>query len=416
MSKSLYLIRWLGEAGHKVILYETPKYWCSGSRFSKYVHAFYTVSDFREDEGKKYRQELLEIAKRHQIDWFIPACSPASENIDSFVADDLRSELNCKVLHLASKYLETYQNKHMFCELVGNLGLKTPRSFIVHSDEDALKINKQLHAEGLAHNSFILKNLQYDPIHRLDMFALPCTENKLREYLKKIKQDGNGLSAKEPWQIQQFISGPEYTALAVVKCGVVVLLSTSRSSPSHFNWKQEDVQQIEEWHLNFFSKQPDVSGIFTTDFILNRADNEVYAFENNPRLGSLSSLLLPVDNIAKQMLKPVDTGVSFKSQLLKPPMEQFETYILMNEVFKLIEPKYYDTPYESVGDFFGRLKSFMKLVTFGKDPLIDGNDIMPFVMFNYFQVPVLLIDVLVSGNQWKKVDFQIGKVVQMGGD
>lgn len=91
MSKSLYLIRWLGEAGHDVILYETPKYWCSGSRFSRHVKAFYTVSDPSEDEGKKYRAEILEIAKKHKIDWFIPACSPASENVDSFVADDLRS-------------------------------------------------------------------------------------------------------------------------------------------------------------------------------------------------------------------------------------------------------------------------------------------------------------------------------------
>ena len=88
----------------------------------------------------------------------------------------------------------------------------------------------------------------------------------------------------------------------------------------------------------------------------------------------------------------------------------------MNEIFKLIEPTYYDTPISSISDLFGRLKSFMKLVCSGKDPLIDGNDIMPFIMFNYFQVPVLLIDVLASGNQWKKVDFQIGKVVQMGGD
>lgn len=41
---------------------------------------------------------------------------------------------------------------------------------------------------------------------------------------------------------------------------------------------------------------------------------------------------------------------------------------------------------------------------------------MPFLMFNYFQVPNLLIDTLMGGYKWKKVDFQIGKVVQMGGD
>ena len=142
MSKSLYLVRWLGKAGHRVILFETPKYWCSGARFSRYVDAFYTVSDFREDNGKKYRADILAIARKHKIDWWIPACSPASENFDSLVADDLRRELDAKVLHLSSKYLETYQNKHTFCELVGQMGLTTPETFICSSDEDAIKVNE----------------------------------------------------------------------------------------------------------------------------------------------------------------------------------------------------------------------------------------------------------------------------------
>ena len=48
------------------------------------------------------------IARKHNVDWWIPACSPASENIDSLVADELRRELDAKVLHLSSKYLDTF--------------------------------------------------------------------------------------------------------------------------------------------------------------------------------------------------------------------------------------------------------------------------------------------------------------------
>jgi len=45
MYKSTMFVKWLGQAGYDVILVETEKFWCSGSRFSKYVTKFLTVSD-----------------------------------------------------------------------------------------------------------------------------------------------------------------------------------------------------------------------------------------------------------------------------------------------------------------------------------------------------------------------------------
>ena len=98
--------------------------------------------------------------------------------------------------------------------------------------------------------------------------------------------------------------------------------------------------------------------------------------------------------MAKKILTPVDTGLSRKLQMIKAPVDETGNYILMNEVFKLLEPTYYDRPVESLGDFFSRLQSFFALLRHSRDPLIDGSDIMPFLMFNYFQVPTLLIDVL----------------------
>lgn len=189
------------------------------------------------------------------------------------------------------------------------------------------------------------------------------------------------------------------------------MLTISESGASYFNWAHEEVPAIENWHLDFFSQQPHINGIFATDFILNEADGEAYAFENNPRLGSCSCNFLPVENMAKRILTPVDTGKPYKDQLVKAPIDKTGNYILMNEIFKLLEPTYYDRPFESLGDFFSRLQSFFALLRHSRDPLIDGSDIMPFLMFNYFQMPTLLIDVLASGKHWKKVDFQIGKVV-----
>lgn len=96
--------------------------------------------------------------------------------------------------------------------------------------------------------------------------------------------------------------------MAIVKCGTPVLLTMSKSSASHFNYEHIDMPCIRTWHQEFFSKQPDVHGLFTTDFILSDKNGKVYAFETNPRLGSLCSVLLPVENVVDVIMKPVDKG------------------------------------------------------------------------------------------------------------
>mgnify|MGYP001434307104 CR=1 FL=1 len=64
MYKSTMFVKWLGRAGYDVILVETEKFWCSGSRFSKYVTKFLTVSDAKK-YPKKYVDELYKICMDH---------------------------------------------------------------------------------------------------------------------------------------------------------------------------------------------------------------------------------------------------------------------------------------------------------------------------------------------------------------
>lgn len=45
MYKSTLFVKWLGKAGYDIVLVETTKFWCSGSRFSKYVTKFETIAD-----------------------------------------------------------------------------------------------------------------------------------------------------------------------------------------------------------------------------------------------------------------------------------------------------------------------------------------------------------------------------------
>ena len=51
-----------------------------------------------------------------------------------------------------------------------------------------------------------------------------------------------------------------------------------------------------------------------------------------------------------------------------------------------------------------------------RDADFDAGDMLPFFMRNVFQPLVLLWHTFCSGNEWKKIDFAIGKVVEKNGD
>lgn len=88
MYKSTLFVKWLGKAGYDIVLVETEKFWCSGSRFSKYVKKFYTIADAL-TKPEKYVEDLVAICKDNNAKMFIPACAPATEKLDSIVGQQV---------------------------------------------------------------------------------------------------------------------------------------------------------------------------------------------------------------------------------------------------------------------------------------------------------------------------------------
>lgn len=63
------------------------------------------------------------------------------------------------------------------------LNLAVPESFIVRCNKEVFEVNKKLKDRILADgeekrhkHTFILKNIEYDPVHRLDLFTLPAQD------------------------------------------------------------------------------------------------------------------------------------------------------------------------------------------------------------------------------------------------
>jgi hypothetical protein len=58
----------------------------------------------------------------------------------------------------------------------------------------------------------------------------------------------------------------------------------------------------------------------------------------------------------------------------------------------------------------------LQIIIQGKDAIFDGNDPLPFLMVHHWQIPLLLLGNLRHPKQWIPIDFNIGKLVEIGGD
>jgi predicted ATP-grasp superfamily ATP-dependent carboligase len=166
MTKALQLARSFHAAGYRAVLVETEKYWLSGHRFSKAVDRFYTVPAPQTDpEG--YTQALLAIAKRENVEVYIPVSSPVASYYDSLAKPMLSG--CCQVFHFDAELTQALDNKFAFAELARSLGLSVPPSFLITAPEQVLSFDfSQMPYQ------YILKSILYDSVHWLDLTKLPC--------------------------------------------------------------------------------------------------------------------------------------------------------------------------------------------------------------------------------------------------
>ena len=52
----------------------------------------------------------------------------------------------------------------------------------------------------------------------------------------------------------------------------------------------------------------------------------------------------------------------------------------------------------------------------GRDAIYESWDPLPYLMVHHLQIPILLFRSLYQGTEWSRIDFNIGKLVEMGGD
>ena len=144
-------------------------------------------------------QTLQKIVEMEDIKYFLPVSTTRRALTDSRLGEVLRSQ-GIKSLTIDYDITKLVDDKYRFITKSKEIGLITPETLRVTSSREVHDLNRN--QNKLKGRKFILKSIQYDPVHRLDLFTLPCSESKLSEYLQKID-----ISEDRPWIAQEFIEG-----------------------------------------------------------------------------------------------------------------------------------------------------------------------------------------------------------------
>ena len=384
MTKSLQLARSFYRDGHEVYLVETHKYWLSGHRFSRAVKGFFTVP-VPEKDPEGYCQALVEIAKQKDIDLFVPVSSPIASYYDSLAKKAL--EPYCESIHLDPEVTAILDDKHAFCSKARELGLSAPKVFRITDPQQILDFD--FASDG---SKYIVKSIPYDSVLRLDLTRLPFPE--MESYVRSLP-----ISEEKPWVMQEFIRGQEYCFHATVRKGKIRLHCCSKSSPFQVNYEQVDNPAIYQW-VETFVREMNLTGQVCFDMI-QTDDGTVYPIECNPRLHSAITMFHDHPGVAKAYLEDAKP----EEQPITPLPDSKPTYWTYHELWRLLSIR-----------SWSELQAWIDKITKGTDAILQPDDPLPFLMLHNWQIPLLLLDNLRRLKGWVKIDFNIGKLVEIGGD
>lgn len=379
MTKALQLARSFHLAGHRVILVESAKYRLTGHRFSHAVDAFYCVPEAT-DTG--YGQALLSIARYENVDVFVPVSSPAGSIPDARARTWLYGV--CDIVHLDADVARLLDDKAEFARTAESLGLRVPDT---HRVTSAQQVTDFVFPEG---RSYILKRIAYDPIGRMDLARLSSRTPERNAELAHSRP----ISDDDPWILQEFIEGREYCTHSTARDGRLQVYGCCESSAAQVNYSNVEKFEIRHW-VETFVKNLRLTGQVSFDFIEAR-DGHVYAIECNPRTHSAITMFHDHPDVAAAYL---DDGYP----LITPKPDARPTYWIYHELWRLLSQP-------------GRYRDRLTTILRGKDAIFSWWDPLPYLMVYHLHIPALLWANLCSGKGWSRIDFNIGKLVEIGGD
>ncbi|MGJ0120944.1 ATP-grasp enzyme [Williamsia sp. MIQD14] len=378
MTKSLALARAFHAAGHRVVLVESTKYRWTGHRFSRAVDAFHCTP---EPTAPGYAEVLRDIVIAEDVDVVVPVSSPAS-SIHEAAAHTLL-DAHCEVVHGDEKTVHMLDDKDEFSAHAASLGLAVPHFARI---TDPAQIDDFDFRPG---SEYILKRIAYNPVGRMDLTRLRReTPRENAAFACSL-----GITRDDPWILQEFIDGTEYCTHGTVRDGRLQVYACCESSAFQINYAMVDKPDIRRW-VETFLEPLDLTGQASFDFI-EASDGTVYAIECNPRTHSAITMFYDHPDVAAAYLTDDQPTVV-------PTASSRPTHWIYHELWRLLTER-------------GR-RARLASIRRSTDAIFDRDDPLPFLMVHHLQIPSLLVRNLRARRGWSRIDFNIGKLVENGGD
>lgn len=180
--------------------------------------------------------------------------------------------------------------------------------------------------------------------------------------------------------------------------GELRLHCCSNSSAFQINYENVENPQIREW-VQHFVKSLGLTGQVSLD-IIQAEDGTAYAIECNPRTHSAITMFYNHPGVAEAYLGKTPLPAPLESLTNSKP-----TYWIYHEIWRL------------TGIRSGKhLQTWLKNLVRGTDAVYRMDHPIPFLTLHHWQITLLLLKNLQQLKGWVKIDFNIGKLVELGGD
>lgn len=386
MTKALQLARAFHRAGHRVVLVESHKYWLVGHRFSRAVDRFVTLP---KPDALDYASALVALVERERVDVYVPVCSPVSSIYDAHAIPLLGP--HCFVMHVDPSAIHRLDDKFQFSQAARALDLAVPKSFLITDPEQVVGFDF-----SNERRPYILKSIAYDSVRRLDLTKLPRRDPaETAAFARSLP-----ISANSPWIMQEFIAGKEYCTHGTFRNGELRVHCCCESSAFQINYEHVEKPAIEAWIATFGAGLA-LTGQASFDFIEADDDGRIYAIECNPRTHSAITLFDDHPQLVEAYL-----GETPLPAPIRPLPATRPTYWIYHEIWRLLTHLASPTA----------TRERFQTIAHGRDAVFAWRDPLPFLMLHHWQIPQLLIRDLRERRGWIRIDFNIGKLVQLGGD
>ncbi|WVF66751.1 hypothetical protein IAT40_001493 [Kwoniella sp. CBS 6097] len=430
MTKGLTLARAFKRAGWKVIGVDEEGWGeLCPMRFSSAVDKFYILPPAA-DSYKRYSAKLLDIARIHSVDLFIPVSGAGSSVEDAQAAEEMfdATKGTCRTFIQDPETMLDLHDKDRFMALIERLGFPTPSGKMVTSVEEAMAFLRQDKEP-----KYVLKCMGLDE-NRGDMTLYPLKGDD--KELSKTKGALKGLRLKItkdcPYVFQEFIPGQEWCTHASVIDGNVTSFVTCPSNDMLMTYENATTDEVgrraEAWTvqlLNRLKKDPTPSGKsrgltghFSFDFILSTKNGEMYPLECNARVHT-AVIMLPVSQIAscyeidskpRAILRPL-SDTAPRSWLYNDLIMRYLPLLIPSK--RILADIHPSLPACSMELFNRRNMSPSEApLVWRKDPTLVADDWLPFIVLWHVWWPLLLITRWWQGKKWNRLNVSTGRIFE----